>query len=577
MPAIPAAFVAKGRPAKEIPQSIRPSPENAGRMSIDGDLFQTVLAKIIEPAGSDASTAPEDAGEAPHGRRRKPLMEISRPESTGKMSATGRIRASTEDGSMSQPGPEETAAGGILFPRIELLPPPSSLAPPGSAESRQEDLLCHTARRDWMSTEEGAGSATGPEQTEAGGIIFPPTEMLPTRIPLGPPGSVGSRQANLFRHASTETVAASFDAGSGHLIQEPSSSEREQLTISRAAEGQSRSTGISDSLASEAPAKTTTAAVVASLRPDLGGPDRIGMIDGPGQSPRVPLAVLARAAHLDPPRSSPLLQIARQIAASLLGSPPPFDPPKAAAEVTPVQSVQRVSVMSQDHSSDSDGLRPAKPLRAARSPDVAQREVREWSPTSAAAVAAHGADFATSNAPLSQLAVRPPEPTPMIAGDAELRSGPAPIPPAGPPVRIVKVLQIRLEPAELGTLTATLRIRGDEFELRIEAADAKTADMLRQSRRALSDLLRSAGCAVESDRIEIETVLPLGQHLASPPPDAARIGAAAPFYQAAAFQEGRGSPQDRPPQGRQTVGHTSESPSQDPPGQISGTRSGIYV
>jgi len=67
----------------------------------------------------------------------------------------------------------------------------------------------------------------------------------------------------------------------------------------------------------------------------------------------------------------------------------------------------------------------------------------------------------------------------------------------------VKVLQIQLQPADLGTVTVRLELKQSELEVHVEASRAETADMLRSDKDALSNLLRSAGYNVDAGSIRV--------------------------------------------------------------------------
>ncbi|WP_165933613.1 flagellar hook-length control protein FliK [Aquabacter spiritensis] len=79
---------------------------------------------------------------------------------------------------------------------------------------------------------------------------------------------------------------------------------------------------------------------------------------------------------------------------------------------------------------------------------------------------------------------------------AELRRTPPPgeghMPRAGQPLRL---LDIELNPTDLGTITLRLRVSGDGLEVKLHAHDPATARMLRLDQNRLADLLRAEGPA----------------------------------------------------------------------------------
>ena len=60
------------------------------------------------------------------------------------------------------------------------------------------------------------------------------------------------------------------------------------------------------------------------------------------------------------------------------------------------------------------------------------------------------------------------------------------------------MLQIRLEPAELGAVSIRLKLEAHALELRIDADQPRTADLIRRDQTALTRLLQSAGYDVEA-------------------------------------------------------------------------------
>ena len=62
----------------------------------------------------------------------------------------------------------------------------------------------------------------------------------------------------------------------------------------------------------------------------------------------------------------------------------------------------------------------------------------------------------------------------------------------------LKVLTVRLHPAELGVVTIRIALRNDTLELQIETDRHDTARLVHADREALSSQLRSAGYGVET-------------------------------------------------------------------------------
>jgi Flagellar hook-length control protein FliK len=70
----------------------------------------------------------------------------------------------------------------------------------------------------------------------------------------------------------------------------------------------------------------------------------------------------------------------------------------------------------------------------------------------------------------------------------------------------VKVLQIQLQPAELGTVTVRLELKQTELELHVEVSRGETAEMIRADKDSLSNLLRSAGYSLDTASIRVVEV-----------------------------------------------------------------------
>jgi chemotaxis protein MotD len=68
---------------------------------------------------------------------------------------------------------------------------------------------------------------------------------------------------------------------------------------------------------------------------------------------------------------------------------------------------------------------------------------------------------------------------------------------------VLKVLQIQLQPAELGTVTVRMELGETGLELQVEVASAETAEILRADKETLSNLLRSSGYTVDASSIRV--------------------------------------------------------------------------
>ena len=66
-----------------------------------------------------------------------------------------------------------------------------------------------------------------------------------------------------------------------------------------------------------------------------------------------------------------------------------------------------------------------------------------------------------------------------------------------PATQTVRVLQVQLEPKELGAITVHLKLASNALEVRVESEKARTAELIRKDQAALTRLLQSAGYDVE--------------------------------------------------------------------------------
>ncbi len=67
----------------------------------------------------------------------------------------------------------------------------------------------------------------------------------------------------------------------------------------------------------------------------------------------------------------------------------------------------------------------------------------------------------------------------------------------------LKILQIQLQPADLGTVTVRMELKDTELTLHVEADRKETADLIRNDRDTLTNLLRSAGYNVDTGSVRI--------------------------------------------------------------------------
>ena len=69
----------------------------------------------------------------------------------------------------------------------------------------------------------------------------------------------------------------------------------------------------------------------------------------------------------------------------------------------------------------------------------------------------------------------------------------------------VRMLHIQLQPADLGTLNVTLSLRDQVLDIKLEAAEHRTARMLETDREKLTEILRSAGYSLDGVTVQISS------------------------------------------------------------------------
>jgi chemotaxis protein MotD len=67
-----------------------------------------------------------------------------------------------------------------------------------------------------------------------------------------------------------------------------------------------------------------------------------------------------------------------------------------------------------------------------------------------------------------------------------------------PGAQVLRVLEIRLEPAELGTVSVRMSLRGSALEVHVAADRADTARLVQQDRDVLADRLQAAGYSLDT-------------------------------------------------------------------------------
>ncbi|MDH4983663.1 flagellar hook-length control protein FliK [Hyphomicrobium sp. D-2] len=71
------------------------------------------------------------------------------------------------------------------------------------------------------------------------------------------------------------------------------------------------------------------------------------------------------------------------------------------------------------------------------------------------------------------------------------------------PKPVLKVLQIQLQPADMGTVTVRMELKNEGLMVHVEASRSDTAELIRNDQDTLSKLLRSAGYAIDATSIRV--------------------------------------------------------------------------
>jgi chemotaxis protein MotD len=141
---------------------------------------------------------------------------------------------------------------------------------------------------------------------------------------------------------------------------------------------------------------------------------------------------------------------------------------------------------------NTDGKEPRTPSAPA-APSAAAAPSAD-----AASLSAQGpASIATPAA--QQIAERIAAEAPAFGGPD--RAGAGPDESSAKPV--LKIVQIQLQPADLGTVTVRIELKAADLKLHVETDRSETADIIRSDQNTLSKLLRSAGYGVDAGSIRI--------------------------------------------------------------------------
>jgi chemotaxis protein MotD len=158
---------------------------------------------------------------------------------------------------------------------------------------------------------------------------------------------------------------------------------------------------------------------------------------------------------------------------------------------------------------------------------------------------------------------------------------PDPATAAGPERQLVRTLDIRLEPPDLGSVTVKLRLTGQHLTLRISADSATTAQSLEQDRDTLASMLRGNGYSPEISAVRHEPAAATAILTASGTDSAASSQSGANQAGGQGSSDGGARSQSGQPGSQQQsqAGHAGFEPTDghDADVQDTASRSGLYL
>jgi hypothetical protein len=131
--------------------------------------------------------------------------------------------------------------------------------------------------------------------------------------------------------------------------------------------------------------------------------------------------------------------------------------------------------------------------------ETAGGEQMATAPAAAASSPLPDSQTASALSPTQQIADKIRSEVPAAVPAAATNAA-VPSPDAKP---VLKILQIQLQPVDLGTVTVRMELKDAEIKLHVQADRPETAEMLRSDQDTLSKLLRSAGYSVDPSSIRV--------------------------------------------------------------------------
>ncbi|WP_026190580.1 flagellar hook-length control protein FliK [Methylobacterium sp. WSM2598] len=191
-------------------------------------------------------------------------------------------------------------------------------------------------------------------------------------------------------------------------------------------------------------------------------------------------------------------------------------------------------------------------------------------PVNAAGAAARPSSAPPPGAPPS--GALPSATLPHLVASLDAQGGPSTAMAAGP----LRILTLQLRPADLGSVTVTMRLRDGQLDMSLKTSRAETAEMLRKDADLLAGLLREAGYRPDSIGIQAADSRGSGpQGFASP---AGSGGFGAPGGGQPSFAEGSDHPARRHQEAGADQRAGARGNTQDETGSQSNSgRSGVYL
>jgi chemotaxis protein MotD len=347
-------------------------------------------------------------------------------------------------------------------------------------------LKAQLAASDATPRKPGADSLPIPAQAAAGNSV---AAVTADRLPVPAPAAADNGETVDIKVVRSETHLAPVAPSQSAAAQIGATADiaRPKLAIAapeRSADPARAQASATNAPATEAAGEAAVPIEAPAMRPVLA---RSSDDDLSSDSSRDQANSSASAQDAGPPKPAPLLQEAERRAPEQRAAKP--DEAKSAAEKTPPAAKPDASQSQPAASGASNADRPSHDDAAPAVPaaQVITIDGSALQPQSA---------LAPAPAPVAQIAARVVSEVPPAANPVRASGSSQPIARS-----VVKVLQIELQPANLGTITVRMELKDAGLTLHVQADRADTADLIRADEDTLSKLLRASGYDIGSGSI----------------------------------------------------------------------------